>query len=137
MGLIAFLLVAAEKDKAEKVELGRGGVMRTILALVGLSALLFCTGCTHTSAVSTCRADGQRFVDENESYDAEYDSQFGATTVGQLSTRELLDRDEELIQCIGTDRRHEKLYRAVLYRDGSIEGNRLFKYMLDLSLIHI
>jgi hypothetical protein len=109
MGLIAFLLVAAEKDNAEKVELGRGGVMRTILALMGLSALLFCTGCTHTSAVSTCRADPQRFVDENESYDAEYDSQFGATTVGQLSTRELLDRDEELIQCIGTDRRHEKL----------------------------
>jgi hypothetical protein len=35
------------------------------------------------------------------------------------------------MQCIGTDGRNEKLYRAVLYRDGFIEGNRFFKYMLD------
>ncbi len=41
--------------------------------------------------------------------------------------REALDRDAELMQCIGTDRRNEKLYRAVLYRDGFIEGNRFFK----------
>jgi hypothetical protein len=43
----------------------------------------------------------------------------------------LLDRDKELTQCIETDGRNEKLYRAVLYRDGFIEGNRFFKYMLD------
>ena len=102
--------------------------MRILLAFAGM---LLCAGCTHTSAVSTCRADAQRFVDENESYDAEYDAQFGATTVGQLSTSDLLDRDTELMQCIGTDRRDERLYRAVLYRDGFIEGNRFFKYMLD------
>ncbi len=105
--------------------------MRILLALVGLAALLLCAGCTHTSAVSTCRGDAQRFVDQNASYEAEYDSQFGATTVRQLSTSDLLDRDKELMQCIGTDGRNEKLYRAVLYRDGFIEGNRFFKYMLD------
>ena len=105
--------------------------MRTILALMGLSALLFCTACTHTSAVNACRADAQRFVDENASYNAECDSQFGATTVGQLSTSGFLDRDTELIQCIETDPRNERLYRAVLYRDGFIEGGRFFKYMLD------
>jgi hypothetical protein len=102
--------------------------MRILLAFAGM---LLCAGCTHTSAVSTCRADAQRFVDENASYDAEYDSQFGATTVGQLSTSNLLDRDTELIQCMETDPRNEKLYRAVLYRNGSIEGNRFFKYVLD------
>lgn len=77
----------------------------------------------------------QRFVDENASYDAEYDSQFGATTVGQLSTSDLLDRDTELIQCMETDSRNEKLYRAVLYRNGSIEGNRFFTYVLDTQQV--
>jgi hypothetical protein len=99
--------------------------------LVGLAALLLCAGCTHTSAVRTCRQDAQRFVDQNASYEAEYDSRFGAATVGKLSTSGLLDRDTELMQCIETDPRNEKVYRAVLYRDGFIEGNRFFKYMRD------
>ena len=54
----------------------------------------------------------------------------GLPLSGKLSTSDLLDRDTELMQCIETDPRNGAQYRAVLYRDGFIEGNRFFKYML-------
>jgi hypothetical protein len=56
-----------------------------ILAIVLLSAgvLLLAIGGTQSSAVKTCREDAQRFAQENASYQAEYDSLFGATSLAQ------------------------------------------------------
>jgi hypothetical protein len=42
---------------------------------------------------------------------------------------ELLDRDEELVGCMKTDPSRSDEYKAVLYRDGFIQGNRFFAYM--------
>jgi hypothetical protein len=105
--------------------------MRVLGVLAGLAVLMLCTGCTQSTAAKTCRADAQRFADENASFEAEYDTQFGATTVGQLSINDFLDRDKELMDCIQTDPHNQAQYRAVLYRNGFIEGNRFSKFMLD------
>ena len=105
--------------------------MRSLIALAGLAVLLLGTGCGSTEAVKQCRADAQRFADENASFEAEYDSQFGATKVGQLSTGDLLGRDQELMGCIQADPHNGAQYRAVLYRNGFIEGGRFQKFLLD------
>jgi hypothetical protein len=108
----------------------RAPVVLTAVLVLAAGAL-FGMGRTATSAVKTCRADAQGFAEENASFQAEYDRMFGATTLGQRPISELLDRDKELMGCIETDPKHDAEYRAVLYRNGFIEGNRFFKYMLD------
>jgi hypothetical protein len=35
------------------------------------------------------------------------------------------------MDCMGTDPGNRKQYRALLYRNGFIEGDRFFSYMLD------
>lgn len=103
-----------------------------VIAVVALAAcVLFATERTESSAVKVCRADAQRFAQENASYEAEYDSLYGATTLAQRPMSELLDHDKELMGCIETDPGHKEQYKAVLYRDGFIQGNRFFAYMLD------
>lgn len=105
--------------------------MRLLGVLAGLAVLLLCAGCTQSTAVKTCRADVQQFENDNASYEAEYDTQFGATTVGQLSINDLLARDNEMADCMQADPHNRARYRAVFYRDSSIEGERYLKYMLD------
>jgi hypothetical protein len=108
---------------------------RTLIVLIAVAALaavgFIGMERTQTSPVKLCRADAQRFADENASFDAEYDTQFGATAVGQLSMNSLLDRDKELIDCLRADPGNREQYRAVLYRNGFIEGDRFFRFVLD------
>lgn len=103
-----------------------------VIAVITLAAgMLLATGRSQSSGIKLCRADVQRFARENASYEAEYDSLYGATTLAQRPTSELLDRDKELMGCIETDPGNREQYKAVLYRDGFIQGNRFFAYMLD------
>jgi hypothetical protein len=88
-------------------------------------------GRTQSSAVKVCRADAQRFAEENASYDAEYDSLFGATTLAQRQITELFDRDQELYDCLKTDPGNREEYRAVIDQNGSIEGTRYLRFLLD------
>jgi hypothetical protein len=108
---------------------------RTLIVLIAVTVLASVAfigiGRSRTNAVKLCRADAQRFAAENASFDAEYDAQFGATAVGQLSMNSLLDRDKELIDCLRADPGNREQYRAVLYRNGFIEGNRFFRFVLD------
>jgi hypothetical protein len=109
----------------------------TALAGVALAVLVLCTvGCTQSSAVRTCRADAQQFENDNASYEAEYDSLLGATKVGQLTTSDLLGRDQELIQCMQTDPHNKAQYKAVLYRNGFIEGERVQKFLMASEQMH-
>jgi hypothetical protein len=103
-------------------------VLACLMLAVGV---LFGLGRTQSSAVRACRADAQRFAEENASYQAEYDSLYGATTVGQRSISDFLDRDGRLIECMSTDSGNQEEYKAVLYRDGFIENNRVMKYLGD------
>jgi len=109
--------------------------MKRTLILTVVVTLAACVlmgmGRTKSNAVKVCRADAQRFGEENASYEAEYDSLYGATTLVQRPIRELLDRDDELMSCIATDPSQSEQYKAVLYRKGFVEGNRFFAYMLD------
>jgi hypothetical protein len=102
-------------------------VVAVVLAALGY----FGMGRAHTSAVKTCRADARLFAEENASYQAEYDGLFGATTLAQRSTRDLLDRDKELMDCMGTEPSHAEQYRAVVYQNSLTEGNRYLAYMID------
>jgi hypothetical protein len=103
-----------------------------LIAVVTLAAgALFAMGRSQSGAVKVCRADAQRFDQEAASYQAEYDSLYGATTLAQRPMSELLDRDKELMGYIETDPSHGEQYKTVLYRDGFIQGNRFFAYMLD------
>lgn len=107
---------------------------RTIvmLATIVLSAgVLLLTGRTQSNAVKTCRADVRRFGQENASYEAEYDSLYGATTLAQRPISELMDRDSRLMECMSTDSGNQGEYKAVLYRSGFIQANRFQKYLLD------
>jgi len=72
--------------------------IRVLLAgLVIAVGLLFGLWHPESSAVKVCRADAQRFAEENASYAAEYDSLYGATTLGQHSISDLLDRERKII----------------------------------------
>jgi hypothetical protein len=102
-----------------------------LASLVLAIGLLFGLGRTESNAVRTCRADVQRFAQENASYEAEFDTLYGATTLGQRSISELMDRDSRLLDCMSTDASNQEQYKAVLYRSGFIEGNRFQKYLLD------
>ena len=108
---------------------------RMLVVLIALVALaitaLFAMGRTQSSAVKTCRADARGFAQENASYEAEYDSLYGATTLAQRQITELFDRDKEMSDCLRTDPGNGKEYRAVLYRNASIEGTRYLKFLLD------
>ncbi len=108
---------------------------RTLVMLIAVVALgaaaLLTMGRIQSSAVRACRADAQRFAQENASYEAEYDSLFGATTLGQRSISEMLDRDNRLMECMSTDSGNKEQYRTVLYRNGFIEGMRFQRFMLD------
>jgi len=99
--------------------------------LVLAVGLLFGLGHTESKEVRVCRADAQRFSQEAKSYEAEFDSLYGATTLGQRSISELLDRDVRVMQCMSTDSGNQQEYKTVLYRDGFIEGMRFQRYMLD------
>jgi hypothetical protein len=108
--------------------------MKTVAILIVLAmALGLFVGLrsTQSSAVKVCRADARRFAQENASYEAEYDSLYGATMLAQRPITELLARDQELMDCIGTDPSNRDEYKAVLYRIGFIEGGRFLKFMLD------
>jgi hypothetical protein len=71
--------------------------LMVLTAVAALAAVGFIgIGRSRTNAVKLCRADAQRFAAENASFEAEYDTQFGATAVGQLSMNRLLDRDKEI-----------------------------------------
>jgi hypothetical protein len=68
--------------------------------------LLLAMGRTQSNAVKLCRADAQRFAQENASYEVEYDALYGATTLAQRPMSELLDRNKELMGCIEADPSH-------------------------------
>jgi hypothetical protein len=103
-----------------------------ILAIVVISAgTLLLAGRTQSSAVKACRADARRFAQESLSYEAEYDSLYGATTLAQRPIGELMDRDSRLMECMSTDSGNQPEYKAVLYRSGFIQANRFLKYMTD------
>jgi hypothetical protein len=91
-----------------------------ILAVLGLSALMFCTGCTRTTAVRQCRADLQKFTQEADSYDAEY-SLYGPTVVSQRSMNELMDQEQQLVGCMNTDSGNQEQYKAGLSRLGFVD----------------
>lgn len=84
-----------------------------------------------SSAVKVCRADAQGFAEENDSYEAEYDTMYGATTLAQRPMSELFDRDKELASCLRTDPGNHERYRALLDRDGFIESVRFLAYLND------
>jgi hypothetical protein len=109
----------------------RKAIWVVLVCLVLAISLLFGLGRTQSSAVRACRADAQRFAEENASYQAEYDSLYGATTLGQRSISDFLDRDGRLIECMSTDSGNQEEYKAVLYRDGFIENNRVMKNLGD------
>jgi hypothetical protein len=109
----------------------RKAIWVVLACLVLAVGVLFGLGRTQSSAVRACRADSQRFAEENASFQAEYDSLYGATTVGQRSISDFLDRDGRLIECMSTDSGNQAEYKAVLYRDGFIENNRVMKYLGD------
>ena len=103
-----------------------------VLAVVVLAAgVLLVMGRTQSTAIKTCRADVRRFAQENASYEAEYDSLYGATTLAQRPLSELMDRDSRLMQCMSTDSGNQEEYKAVLYRSGFIQNNRVLKYLTD------
>lgn len=79
-----------------------------VAVILFAAGLLLAFGRPESSAARVCRADAQRFAEETADYDAEYDSLYGATTLGQRSISELLDRDKELITCLETDPRHSE-----------------------------
>jgi|SRR5580704_598298 hypothetical protein len=106
-------------------------VVLACLMLTLTVGLMFSLGRTQSSAVKTCRADARRFAQENASYEAEYDSLYGATTLGQRSISDFLDRDSRLMEWMSTDSGNRKEYKAVLYRDGFIQNNRVMKYLGD------
>jgi hypothetical protein len=91
--------------------------------VVAVGALV--VGRPESSAVKLCRADAQKFAEENASYEAEYDSLYGATTLAQRPIRELLDRDDELMSCIANDPHHAEQYKAVLYRKRFYRGQQV------------
>jgi hypothetical protein len=88
-------------------------------------------GRTQSNAVKSCRADARGFAQGNASYEAEFDSLYRATTLAQRPIGELLDRDNRLMQCMITDSGNKEEYKAVLYRDGFIKGNRFQEYIAD------
>ena len=105
---------------------------RTMLIVLACLAVLITLAYWPESAeVRTCRAGARAFERENASYDSEYDSLYGATTLAQRSMSDLLDRDKELIGCLSTDRVNRDKYRAVLYRNEAIESDRLMRFVLD------
>jgi hypothetical protein len=107
-------------------------ILVVLLAVLVVGAgLLLAMGRTESAAVKTCRADAQRFTDETAGYQAEFDSLYGATTLGQRSISELINRDQELVRCVQTDPSHREEYLTIIHRNGDIEGMRYFKFLLD------
>jgi hypothetical protein len=104
-------------------------ILFACLAVVGGGLVWACK--PESDAVKTCRADAQAFSEEIASYDAEFDSFFGATTLAQRSTSNLSDRDEEIIGCVSTDPANGDEYRLLLYRNESVEANRFLRFVLD------
>jgi hypothetical protein len=86
-----------------------------------------------STAVKVCRADAQKFSEENASYHAEYDTLYGATTLAQRQIKELFDRDKELTSCLQTDPGKSEMYIALIREDGDIEGMRYLKFLLDTN----
>jgi type II secretory pathway pseudopilin PulG len=105
-------------------------VVLSIVVVVAAAVLLW-KGRAQTNAAKTCRADARRFAEENASYEAKFDSLFGVTTLSRRSTSDLLDRDDLLMDCMTRDPGNREQYRALLYRNGFIQANRYFKYLLD------
>jgi hypothetical protein len=103
---------------------------RTIYLLFGI--LVLWTGCARTPVGEQCMADAERFIADVEKQRNTFDEtgMFG-TALGQLSTRELLSRNEELVGCTASDPGHHALYREALDNNDSVESDRFLKYLND------
>ncbi|MFY9560289.1 MAG: hypothetical protein WAQ52_08665 [Terriglobales bacterium] len=99
-------------------------VLLTVVLIVG-------TGCSsRTSAADKCVADARAFVAEVDEHRAE-DRLMFESTLGQRPTRDLLDRDDEMISCIAHDPEHRAYYREALDKNDSLESDRFMRYLLD------
>jgi hypothetical protein len=104
-----------------------------VAVILFAAGLLLAFGRPESEAVRVCRADAQKFAEETASYEAEFDSLYGATTLGQRSISDLLDRDKELVNCVKTDPRKSEQYKTLIHRDGDIEGMRYLRFLLDTN----
>jgi hypothetical protein len=97
--------------------------------------LLVCAvtvGCTRSKPVSKCMTDADRIIDEVQEHRAVYgpSGQFG-TPLGQRSTSELLDRDEQMIACIASDPENRSHYRQALDMNDTVKSDRFLRFLLD------
>lgn len=108
--------------------------MKRILVLVAL--LTLGTGCTRPKQITRCMVDADRIVSEVNTHRRVFGSsgQFG-TFLGQRSTSELLDRDQEMISCIANDPANRSHYRESLDLDDTVKSDRFLRYLLDRKLM--
>ncbi|MGC2197514.1 MAG: hypothetical protein WA628_22770 [Terriglobales bacterium] len=97
--------------------------------------LLVCVvrvGCTRPKPFSKCMADADQIISEVQEHRIVYgpSGQFG-TPLGQRSTSELFDRDEEMISCIASDPENRPHYREALDMDDTVKSDRFLQYLLD------
>ena len=81
--------------------------------------------------------DADRIIDDVSEHRAVYgpSGQFG-TPLGQRPTRDLFDRDKEMISCIASDPENLPHYRQALDMDDTVESDRFLRYLLDTQQMH-